>query len=249
MARIRTIKPSFFRHEELIDLEISHCDHKVMLVFSALWGNCDRNGVFEWKPRYLQLDILPFYWEATGKRLVDTLMLLREKGFVLTLTDGKKVYGYIPTFVEHQRLSGKEAKESATFPQPEDMTRYFFDEEKAGSNGEAPGKQQGKQEGNGVEEGNGGGNEKEKPATTKTESIFIKTFDSKEAALKELFPDHDYPIERATCIAHYRSQPPPIDPYCVIVKWFRRASKKAPIVNLQDHRQTDADLRAKGLIE
>ena len=146
MARIRTVKPSFYRHEELIELEIDYCDLKVMLVFSALWGHCDKNGVFEWKPRYLQLDIIPFYWEATGKQLGASLMLLRENGFVKTLTDGSKVYGYIPTFKDHQRLGGKEVKDPAAHPEPSEMKEHFFEGDNRevlvkrwGSNGEALG--------------------------------------------------------------------------------------------------------------
>lgn len=143
MARIRTIKPSFYRHEELIELETKHCDLKVMLVFSALWGHCDKNGVFEWKPRYLQLDILPFYWEATGKQLVASLMLLRENGFVQTLSDGIKVYGFIPTFKEHQRISGRESTDDATYPNNTDMDVYHLPGEATGIALEATGKQQG----------------------------------------------------------------------------------------------------------
>ena len=59
MARIRTIKPEFFRHELLQDLAAEH-GAEIMLVFAGLWGHCDSEGRFEWRPRQLKLDILPF---------------------------------------------------------------------------------------------------------------------------------------------------------------------------------------------
>lgn len=247
MARIRTVKPCFFRHLELIELEIRNGECKPMLVFEALWSQCDKNGVFEWKPRYLQLDIIPFYWEATGKQLVDTLELLCDNGFIEGLTDGHKVYGYVPSFKDHQRIGGKEAKDPPTYPDPAEMTSYPVDRRNMGSNGEALGKQQGSQEGKG-REGNGGGERREKPATTKTEKVLLETFDEKEEEIKRIFPGHDFEVEKVTCIAHYRSHPPPLDPYVVIVKWFRRATPK-PLPEKGHPHQTEADLRAKGLIE
>lgn len=121
MARIRTIKPEFFRHEKLQDLEIEFPELRAMMVFAALWGHCDKNGIFEWKPRQLQLDILPFVWEATGKHLGSTLEALVKHGFIKTYTDGQKTYGFVPTFKEHQRVNGKEAQAPALYPKVEEM--------------------------------------------------------------------------------------------------------------------------------
>lgn len=61
MCRIRNIKPAFFRYEGLKDLERENAGkHPTMLVFEGLWTKSGRRGVFEWKPRMLKLDILPF---------------------------------------------------------------------------------------------------------------------------------------------------------------------------------------------
>ena len=128
MARIRTIKPEFFRHEELQELEIEMPGQYPMMVFSALWGHCDKNGVFEWKPRQLQLDIIPFVWEATGKHLGSTLEALVKRNFIETYTDGRKIYGFIPTFKEHQRINGKEAQAPAQFPEVEQMQIFTISE-------------------------------------------------------------------------------------------------------------------------
>lgn len=128
MARIRTIKPDFFRHEGLQDLAVEHGAH-VMLVFAGLWGHCDRFGRFECRPRHLKLDILPFL----DFDMADTIRALEGAGFIQTYEVGSKRYGFIPSFAEHQRFGGKEASEPAKYPEPPVKTE--------GSNGEASGKQ------------------------------------------------------------------------------------------------------------
>lgn len=101
MARIRTIKPEFFRHEALQDLEIANPGKYPMMVFEALWGHCDNKGRFEWKPRMLKLDILPFL----PFNMAETLAILESAGMVRKyIVDGKE-YGEVPTFEKHQRLS------------------------------------------------------------------------------------------------------------------------------------------------
>jgi hypothetical protein len=114
MARIRTIKPDFFRHESLQDLEAANPGCYVMLVFAGLFGHCDKAGRFEWKPRTLKLDILPFL----DFDLAGTLAILRCGGFLKTYTVDGKQYGEIPAFEKHQRINGKEAKEPNKYPEP-----------------------------------------------------------------------------------------------------------------------------------
>jgi hypothetical protein len=54
------VRPEFFRHEGLQDLERNNPGKYPMFVFEGLWTKCDRQGAFEWKPRSLKLDIFPF---------------------------------------------------------------------------------------------------------------------------------------------------------------------------------------------
>jgi hypothetical protein len=54
MARIRSVKPEFFRHEQLQDLEFNHPGMYPMFVFEGLWNICDRQGVFLYKPRQIK---------------------------------------------------------------------------------------------------------------------------------------------------------------------------------------------------
>lgn len=124
MARIRSIKPDFFRHEALQDLEIANPGSYPMMVFAGLWGHCDSKGRFEWRPRQLKLDILPFL----PFDMAETLEILAKSGMVNRYEVDGKSYGEIPTFEKHQRLSGKEVTEGEKHPEP---------------NGEATGKQSG----------------------------------------------------------------------------------------------------------
>lgn len=134
MARIRTIKPKLFRHEALQDLERDNPGCHCILAFIGLFGHCDKGGKFEWRPRQLKLDILPFLDFDMGH----TLQLLADAGQIEHYEVGGKEYGRIPSFPEHQRINGKESQEPDLFPEP---------------NGETPVKQSGQQEGK--EEGKG----------------------------------------------------------------------------------------------
>lgn len=113
MARIRTIKPEFFRHELLQDLAAEH-GAEIMLVFAGLWGHCDSEGRFEWRPRQLKLDILPFL----DFSMAEILDLLETAGLVKSYEVSGKRYGVIETFREHQRLTGKEAQDGVKHPEP-----------------------------------------------------------------------------------------------------------------------------------
>lgn len=146
MARIRTIKPEFFRHEALQDLEIANPGMCPLMVFAGLWGHCDSKGRFEWKPRMLKLDILPFLPFDMEK----TLEILEQAGMLRRYSVNGKDYGEVPTFEKHQRLSGKELTDGEKFPSPtQELTVKH-----SGSAGEIPESQEGKgreEEGKGLE--------------------------------------------------------------------------------------------------
>ncbi|HSW38200.1 MAG TPA: hypothetical protein VLL97_01760, partial [Acidobacteriota bacterium] len=115
MARIRTIKPEMMRHEELQDLEMESPELRPMLVFIGLLMVADKSGRFEWKPQSLKLDILPFVDYDIAK----TLDLLCRHRFIRPYEVDGKLYGLIPTFTQHQRITGKEAQTANRFPDPE----------------------------------------------------------------------------------------------------------------------------------
>lgn len=134
MARIRNIKPAFFRHEALQDLEAAHPGQYVMLTYIGLWTQCDSAGIFPWRPRQLKLDILPFL----EFNIATTLSILESGGFVMQYEADGNTWGLIPTFTEHQRIIGKEATEGEKYPKPAESTTTG---NKEGNNRETTGKQ------------------------------------------------------------------------------------------------------------
>jgi hypothetical protein len=114
VARIRSVKPEFFRHEELQDLEAKHAGKYPMFVYEALWNQCDRQGVFLWRPRTLKLDILPFL----PFEMEDTLKILSDAGYIKRYTVDGKDYGIIPTFAKHQSISKAEQDNKNLYPLP-----------------------------------------------------------------------------------------------------------------------------------
>jgi hypothetical protein len=105
MARIRTIKPEFFRHAALFDAE-QETGLPLRVAFAGLWTVADREGRFNWRPRELKLDALPH-------DLVDfarVLTALETHGFIRRYEVEGHVYGVIPSWHDHQVINTREAK-------------------------------------------------------------------------------------------------------------------------------------------
>lgn len=113
MARIRSIKPEFYRHH---DLYLAEIEYKLPLrvAFSGLWLCADKEGRFKWKPVQLKLDVLPY----DNISFLDVLNALKYSGFIQYYKIDDKEYGLIPTFKEHQRITGSEATAESKIPCP-----------------------------------------------------------------------------------------------------------------------------------
>ncbi len=110
MSRIRTIKPDFFRHELIQSLGAM-----AMVFFAGLWTVADKNGVFEWKPRHLKLDICPFMDYDPQ----ETLEALQQAGFVTWFEADGRPYGIVNEFKKHQHLNKKEEASPGRYPVPD----------------------------------------------------------------------------------------------------------------------------------
>lgn len=115
--RIRTIKPEFFQHEGIFDLEVQ-VGLPVRLCFVGLLTCCDREGRFKWRPRNLKTDILPYDEVDFGA----VLTALETGGFVRQYAVDGEVYGYIPTFLRHQVINKREAL--SRIPAPPESSGY-----------------------------------------------------------------------------------------------------------------------------
>lgn len=73
MARIRTVKPSFFLNEEIAALPMA-----TRLLFIGLWTQADREGKLEDRPKRLKAEIFPYDSVDVDK----TLSCLQSAGFI-----------------------------------------------------------------------------------------------------------------------------------------------------------------------
>jgi len=114
MARIRSIKPEFFKHLELQELESEHRGLYTMFVYSGLWTQCDKNGVFYCNAKVLKNEILP-YLEFDMQKSLD---ILEKNRYFIKYNISGRDYGFIPTFNKFQFCSANERKQPAKYPEP-----------------------------------------------------------------------------------------------------------------------------------
>lgn len=107
VPRIRTVKPEFFRHEELYELE-KKTGLPLRLAFVGLWCCCDREGRFQWRPKTLRSLILPFDDDVDFSRVLDAWVT---RGFVVKYASptGEEL-GYIPSWSRHQYINNRESR-------------------------------------------------------------------------------------------------------------------------------------------
>jgi hypothetical protein len=105
MARIRTIKPEFFRHGALFDAERAS-GFPLRLAYAGLWTAADREGRFRWQPRALKLDCLPY----DDCDFSAVLAALAGAGLIVKYESGGEMFGHIPSWTKHQVINQREAQ-------------------------------------------------------------------------------------------------------------------------------------------
>lgn len=111
MPRIRSVKPEVATHEGLFDLEQA-TKLPIRFAWVMLWTVCDREGRFRWRPRMLKADVLPF--DALDFEQV--LDALAGAGFIRRYDANGQLYGYIPTWHEHQTVNSRESNSKLPVP-------------------------------------------------------------------------------------------------------------------------------------
>ena len=101
--RIRTIKPEFFIHAELADLEFD-TELPVRLAFIGLWCAADRDGRFKWDARRLGVQILP-YDDVDFDTILEALL---GAGFIDRYEVEGRTFGCVPSFSRHQVINNRE---------------------------------------------------------------------------------------------------------------------------------------------
>ncbi len=100
MARIRYLKPDFFKDEDLAELPF-----EVRLFYQGLWCQADKAGRLEDRPKRLKVEIFPYDNVNIEKCLVTLAKNKANSGkpFINRYTTDKQRYIQILTWREHQR--------------------------------------------------------------------------------------------------------------------------------------------------
>jgi len=108
MARIRTIKPSFFMNEKIAELP-----PKAQLLFIGLWILADREGRLQDRPRRIRGELFPY---EVGLDLDELLNELEKSGFILRYGVKGSDYLQVVNFTKHQMPHYKEV--ASVIPPP-----------------------------------------------------------------------------------------------------------------------------------
>ena len=103
MARIRTVKPDFWKHEELSELpEVVH------MFAAALLNYSDDEGFFNANPKLIKAELFPL--REPSMNVHGMLSELSKIGYIKLYkgVDGK-TYGHVVNFLEHQKVNRPQA--------------------------------------------------------------------------------------------------------------------------------------------
>lgn len=128
MARIRTIKPEFFKNEELAELPVT-----CRLLFIGLFCLADKEGRMEDRPKRIKAELFPY----DNIDAHDLLSRLQSAGFIERYEVGEMKVIQVVNFTKHQRIQGKESLTKSEFPARETTGKQ------RGNNGETPEKHPG----------------------------------------------------------------------------------------------------------
>lgn len=102
--RIRSIKPEFWRSQDISDLSIED-----RLLFIGLWSYVDDNGVGVYDEAFITADLFAHDLSRdpieTLSRVSTGLKRLRDAGLITLYTHEGKAYLYINTWTDHQRVN------------------------------------------------------------------------------------------------------------------------------------------------
>jgi len=142
MARIRYLKPDFFKDEDIKELPF-----QVRLFFAGLWCIADREGRLEERPERLKIEIMP-YDEIDVETALSLLARPKKHGknpFINRYVTDEQRFIQITNWHKHQKPHHTE--KPSTIPPPPPL----FNGSLTGRNGEGHGEENGKEHGEGEE--------------------------------------------------------------------------------------------------
>jgi hypothetical protein len=206
MARIRTIKPEFFRHYDLFQAE-KKSKLPLRLSFAGLWTAADREGRFQWHPEALKLDCLP-YDKIDFSHVLNELAKYK---FIVKYSQDGTEYGFIPSWNHHQVINSHEAK--SRIPDPACACMCIDEQCTDGREKEKEKEKEGK------------GGARAKARATQTPESFPISDELKEWASKNV-PTVDVDRETEKFLDHHRSKGDRfVDWPAAWRKWMRNAAE------------------------
>lgn len=118
MARSRNIKPSFF-----VNVELGELDPMARLLFIGMWTVADFKGDFEWQPKRLKIQILPY----DNCDITELAISLDKSRLITFYSDGEKIYCRVVNFREHQNPHPNEEKKGSSIPKYSEAMRQLVD--------------------------------------------------------------------------------------------------------------------------
>ncbi len=107
MARARNIKPSFFNNDELAELE-----PLARLLFIGMWTIADFKGCFEYKPKRVKVQLLPY-----DDCDIESLAInLDKSGFISIYSVQGQLYVKVLNFDKHQNPHKNERDKGSDIP-------------------------------------------------------------------------------------------------------------------------------------
>lgn len=111
MPRIRAIKPQFWLDEKLGAIQ-----RDARLLYIGLWNLSDDQGVFEWRPARIKVQLFPYDNDVNDSIIEQWLALLIGSGDILKFNCNGSVFGFIPTFLKHQDIKKPSQWKFANIP-------------------------------------------------------------------------------------------------------------------------------------
>jgi hypothetical protein len=100
MARIRTIKPSFWTDEKIGKLSWG-----ARLLFIATWNLADDEGILLWNAQYLRGQVFTYDVHVSSAKIKALMQELIDKKLIEKYDVGEDAYAFVVHFLKHQVIS------------------------------------------------------------------------------------------------------------------------------------------------
>ena len=128
MARIRYIKPDFFKDEDIAELP-----YETRLFYIGLWGLADKQGRLKDRPKWLKAEIFPYDNNINTEAMLEHLAKIKNNSnrpFILRYEIDNEKYIQILSWHIHQRPHHTEKESSAPEPPQELLNSLLKEKER-----------------------------------------------------------------------------------------------------------------------